>query len=175
MRFASELNRTFKLSRKFVVFNLFRPPHKCLKKIKNSPFANLTPIQALRHETSQKPLLYSTGKVCWCMCCGVLLYLKTWLKVIFFFGWGWGGVISFFLSAAACSRRLVVSVWWCNGVTVLLQWSRKASATAFRPTLASDKDTHTTPAALWAQLAHWGDMSWSQGRRTETSRISYEI
>lgn len=31
----------------------------------------------------------------------------------------------FFLSAAACSRGLAVSVWWCNAATVLLQPSRK--------------------------------------------------
>lgn len=54
-----------------------------------------------------------------------------------------GIFLFFFLSAAACSRGLVVSVWWCNVVTVLLQSSRKASATAFRPTLASNKDTYT--------------------------------
>lgn len=54
------------------------------------------------------------------------------------------GIFSLFLlSAAACSRGLVVSVWWCNTVTVLLQSSRKASATAFGPTLASNKDTYT--------------------------------
>lgn len=45
--------------------------------------------------------------------------------------------------AAACSQGLVASVWWCNAVTVLLQSSRKASATAFRTTPASNKDTYT--------------------------------
>lgn len=50
----------------------------------------------------------------------------------------------FLLSQAACSQGLVVSVWWCNAVTVLLQSSRKASATVFRPTLTSYKDTYTT-------------------------------
>lgn len=55
----------------------------------------------------------------------------------------------FFLSAAAaCSQGLVASVWWCNAVTVLLQSSRKASATAFRTTPASNKDTYT--ARRWS-------------------------
>lgn len=59
-----------------------------------------------------------------------------------------GVFFSFFfpplLSQAAYSQGLVVSVWWCNAVTVLLHSSRKASATVFRATLTSYKDTYTT-------------------------------
>lgn len=83
----------------------------------------------------------------------------------------------FLLSKAACSQGLVVSVWWCNAVTVLLQSSRKASATVFRPTLTSYKDTYTTQ---WQQRGHRclsgplrGDEL--EGWGEEMSCISYEI
>lgn len=36
-----------------------------------------------------------------------------------------------FPSAAACSQRLAVSVWWCNSVTVLLQSSRNGQRHRF--------------------------------------------
>lgn len=154
------------------MFNLFRLPHKCLKKIPVCKFNthsslktwNLTEASSVQHRES---LLMHVLR-------GVIIH-KSMSQSEFYIFQKRGYFSPFLLSAAACSQRLVVSVWWCNGLTVLLQSSRKASATAFRSTAASDKDTYTTPAAVWAPLAHWGDVSWSQGRWTETSRISYEI
>lgn len=47
-----------------------------------------------------------------------------------FFSKGYFCVV-FFFSAAACSQRLAVSVWWCNSVTVFSHWSRKSRAADF--------------------------------------------
>lgn len=88
------------------------------------------------------------------------------------------GIFLFFLSAAACSRGLVVSVWWCNAVTVLLQSSRKASATVFRAHTGLKQRHLHSPAAVWAPQplrTNWEETSWSQGRGAEMSCISYEI
>lgn len=135
---------TFKLSIIFFCFLClicsasFNLPHKCLK----TPLANSsTPIQASRHES----LICTTrGKLCGC---STQLYPKSMSQTDFTFFKRRGIFLSpfFFLlsAAAACSQGLVASVWWCNAVTVLLQSSRKASATAFRTTPASNKDTYT--------------------------------
>lgn len=139
-----ELSLTLKMRRKLVLcltvaFNL---PHKWLK----IPLANSTPHQALRHETLKKSHLYNTGESSLMHASQGVIIPKCMSQndfYIFFFS-KQGYFAPFFLSAAACGGGLVVSIWWCNAVTVLLQSSRKASATAFRPTPASNKDTYTT-------------------------------
>lgn len=123
------------------MFELFRFFQPATQVFENPPCKFNTPSSIYRPETLKKSRLYDTGMVFWCVPHTEQLYSQAWVKVIFFSKDGYFSV--FFQSAAACSQGLVASVWWCNAVTVLLQSSRKASATAFRPTLASDKDTYT--------------------------------
>lgn len=75
----------------------------------------------------------------------------------------------FFFSAAACSQRLAVSVWWCNSVTVLLQWSRKSSAAEFGSpflppqTKGTQKTQQENTGGGRSGLTE-RETSWSQGR-----------
>lgn len=98
-----------------------------------SPLANSAPHQASSHESLNQSQLCRTRHYA---CLGVLLHPKGWFKVIFtffFFFFKERGTfpLLFFLSAAACSRGLAVSVWWCNAATVLLQPSRKSQCHSF--------------------------------------------
>lgn len=128
---------TFKLSRKGFFLRLLTCRTSALK----SPLQFQHPIKPQRHESLYKPQLYSIG---YDACLAVCNYIQKQVIFTFFKRRALFSLsLFFFLSAAARSQGLVVSVWWCNAVTVLLQSSRKASATAFRPALASNKDTYT--------------------------------
>lgn len=157
------LNVTFKLSRKFILCLICSPatelsenPPCKFNTLSSTETWNPKEVSSVQHKESF--LMQVSHSV-------ITLHESKW----FFKRWVF---FSYFLSAAACSRGLVVSVWWCNTVTVLLQSSRKGSATAFKPTLPSDKDTYTAQQ----QSRHcWEQTSWSQGRGAEMSCISYEI
>lgn len=162
---------------KWRVCFIIHPPSTChTGDWKFPPFANETTREASTHETPQESHLYNTGESLlmnvlqavitpWKHESKVFLHIFQKPRVFLLFP---------FLSAAAYSPGLVVSVWWCNRVSVLLQQSRKVSATVLSKTQTSLK-TKAQPSNHVDAPQLYVEMRWSQGRGAEMSCVSYEM
>lgn len=166
---------SLKLNGEFVLlFTLLQPATQATENF--PPFANETTREASTHETPQESHLYNTGESLlmnvlqavitpWKHESKVFLHIFQKPRVFLLFP---------FLSAAAYSPGLVVSVWWCNRVSVLLQQSRKVSATVLSKTQTSLK-TKAQPSNHVDAPRLYVEMRWSQGRGAEMSCVSYEM